>query len=205
MNEMYNITWGQCSAMIQNRLESGMNYEIINAHADIAELLKEIRNISNELKVSDNVYDVLYEVKRKYFPYSQQYDKPNIKHVKNIKDLIATIEHYGGSVCTDEGLLMYEKKKGGNITTNKNYEAMVKGKFLGCAVIKRVNAERCGDLLKNLRVKHSYGQDLYPDIMEVAHNMLSKRELLNPPKKKPVDEKNAEGDDRKDDDTHSSR
>ena len=39
---MYNITRGQCSAMMQNRLESGTKYERINAQANIAGLLKEI-------------------------------------------------------------------------------------------------------------------------------------------------------------------
>jgi len=102
--------------------------------------------------LSANVYDELDEAKRKYFSYFQQYDESNIKHVKNTKDLIATIEHYGGSMCTDEGLLMYKKKNDGSVTTNKNYESIVKGNVLGCAVIKRANAEQYGDLLKNPRM-----------------------------------------------------
>jgi len=107
--------------------------------------------------------------------------------------MIATIEHYGGSVCTDEGLLVYKNKNDGNVTTNKNYESMVKGKVLGCAVIKREKAEHYGGLLKNLRTQYFYGHDLYLDTVEVVHNLLNKHELLNPPKKKLVDEKNAEG------------
>jgi len=81
LTAMYNITWGQCSAIMQNRLESVTKYERINADADIAELSKEIRNISNEFQVSANIYDALDEVQRNYFSYFQQYNESNIKHV----------------------------------------------------------------------------------------------------------------------------
>lgn len=149
LTALYNITWGQCSAMMQNRLESLLDYKIINKYADVATLLKEIRNISNELQVSANVYNALDEAKGKYYRYYQDHAESNIKHVKNIKELVATIEHYGGDICNDSGLIKHEKRADGNITTSKNYEALVRGKVLGCAVIKRSNTQIYGDLLKN--------------------------------------------------------
>jgi len=88
-------------------------------------------------------------------------------------------------VCEDERLLKYEKKKGSNVKASKNYPGIVKAKVLGCCtVIKRANAEIFGDLLKDLRKQHSYGQYLYPDSVEVAHSMLNKHELLYEKKKK---------------------
>ena len=65
LTALFNITWGQCSLMIQNRLESLSNYEEVKREAYIAQILKEIRKISNELEVSANVYDALDEAKRK--------------------------------------------------------------------------------------------------------------------------------------------
>ena len=53
---LFNIIWGKCSAMMQNRLESVNEYESIVADADVASLLKEIRNVSNDLQVSANIY-----------------------------------------------------------------------------------------------------------------------------------------------------
>ena len=58
---------------------------------DVASLLREIRNISNKLQVSANVYDALNKTKTKYFKYYQDLGESNIKNVKNIKDLVATI------------------------------------------------------------------------------------------------------------------
>jgi len=184
LTALYNISWGQYIAMMQNRLESLSSWEDINKEANVARLLKEVRNINNELQVSVNIYDALDDPKRKYFAYYQSYEESNIKHVKNIKDLVATVEHYGGSVCEDEGLLEYEKKKDGNVRTSKNYPGIVRAKVMGYVVIKRANAERFGDLLKDLRKQHSYGQDIYPDSVEVAHNMLNKNKLLYEKKKK---------------------
>ena len=149
MSALLNIIWGQCSAMMQNRLESVSDYESIVADANVASLLKEIRNISNELQVSANIYDALDETKTKYFKYYQDYDESNIKHVKNIKDMIATIEHYGGNVCSDAGLIKYEKTVDGMVTTKKDYDKVVRAKVLGCAIIKRAKIQRYGELLKN--------------------------------------------------------
>ena len=57
------------------------------------------------------MYDALDEVKRKYYTYFQQTEDSNTKHVKTVNDLVATIEHSGGSVCEDAGLIEHEKKK----------------------------------------------------------------------------------------------
>ena len=66
---LYNITWDQCSALMQNRLESLDDYDDMRKDHDIATLLKSIRMISNELQVSANVYDALDEAKRRFFTY----------------------------------------------------------------------------------------------------------------------------------------
>ena len=58
--------------MMHNRLESLSDYERIRIEADLAQLLKEIRKVSNELEVSANVYDALDKANRKYFAYYQQ-------------------------------------------------------------------------------------------------------------------------------------
>ena len=129
--------------------------------------------------MSANIYNALDEAKSKYFSYHQQIEATNTKHVKTIKDLVATIEHYGGSISNDEGLLEYEKRKDGNVTTSKDYNAIVKEKVIAVAVIKRSNPERFKNLIKDIRAQHSYGQDLYPATVEIAHNMLNKHELLN--------------------------
>ena len=71
LTALFNIIWGQCSVMMQNRLELIPRYESMNTDADVATLPREIRSISNELQVSVNVYDALDEAKEKYFRYTR--------------------------------------------------------------------------------------------------------------------------------------
>jgi len=78
---------------------------------NIAELLKEIRGVGNELEVSSNLYDTLDETKQKYYTYYQQTEDTNTKHVEAIKDLVAAIKHYGRNVCNDTRLIEHEQKK----------------------------------------------------------------------------------------------
>ena len=151
---------------------------------DVASLLREIRNISNKLQVSANVYDALNKTKTKYFKYYQDIEESNIKYLKNIKDLVTTIEHYVGDICSDSGLLKHEKMVDSMVTTLKAHNEIVRAKVLGCAIIKRAKTQKYGELLKNLRTQHSYGRDLYPNTVEIAHNMLNKHEVLNVHKRK---------------------
>ena len=111
MTALYNMKWGQFSPMTKDRLESLLDYDTIRKDSNVASLLKEIKGVSNKLEVSSNVYDTLDEAKRKYYSYSQQFEDTNTKNVKAIKDLVATIQHYGGSICNDIGLIKHEMKK----------------------------------------------------------------------------------------------
>ena len=74
---LYNVTWGQCNPMMKNRLESLGEYNRIRKESNVADLRKEIRGVSNKLKVSANVYDTLDEAKRKYYTYFQQTEDSN--------------------------------------------------------------------------------------------------------------------------------
>ena len=98
--------------------------------------------------------------------------------------MVAIIEHYGGSICDDAGLVEHEENKDGGARDKETYLKIVRTKTIGCAIIKRANAERCKLLLKDIRAQYSYGQDMYPKNIEKAHDMLNKYELLNAPSRK---------------------
>ena len=60
---LYNVTWRQCSPMMQNRLESSVSYIRIKSESKVTSLLIEIKGVSNELEASSNVYDAIDEAK----------------------------------------------------------------------------------------------------------------------------------------------
>ena len=98
--------------------------------------------------------------------------------------MVATIEHYGESVCNNIGIIKYETKKDGGTKSEETYKKIVRAKTLDCAVIKRANLDRYKLLLKDITAQYSYGHDLYPKNVEKSHDMINKHELLNASYKK---------------------
>lgn len=122
---IYNITWGRCSSIKQNCLESLPYYDAIRKESNAASSFKEIRAVSNKLEVSSNVYDDLDEANRKYYTHFQHFDDMN---KKAIKELVATIEHYRGSVYNGIRFIKHKLKKDGSTKSDKK---IVRVKTLG--------------------------------------------------------------------------
>ena len=55
---------------------------------------------------------------------------------------MATIEHYGGSICDDKELIENELRKEGGKMLQDYCKEIMKARVLGCAAIKRANMER---------------------------------------------------------------
>ena len=112
---------------MKKRLEAAKGFKIIKESENIANLLTEIRGVSNEVEVSSNVYDALDEMKRRYYNYYQGDDDSNMKHIQALNDLIASIEHHGGHIWLDEGLLEHEKKEAKQVgISHGDYENIMK-------------------------------------------------------------------------------
>ena len=62
---LYIIVWELCSKLVRNSLEADQRFKMIKENDNIAELLTEIRGVSNEVEVSSNIYDVLDKIKRR--------------------------------------------------------------------------------------------------------------------------------------------
>ena len=171
MQSLYTIAWGQCSKIMKNILEASQGFKIIKENGNIANILTEIRGVSNEIEVSSNVYDALYEIKFRYYNYYQGDDDSNMKHIQALNDLVASIEHHGGSIWLDEGLLEHEKKDPEQLGfSHTEYENTVKQKVIATAMIKRANRTIYADVIANMRREYSCGLNTYPTIIEQVHN-----------------------------------
>ena len=98
LQSLYIIAWRQCSKLMKNRLEAAQGLKIIKESGNKANLLTEIRRVSNEVEVSSNVYDALDEIKRRYCNCYQGDDDSNMNHIQALNDLVASIEHHGGNI-----------------------------------------------------------------------------------------------------------
>lgn len=84
----------------------------------------------------------------------------NTNHVKSIKELVAKIEHYGGNVRGDMGLIEHEKEKDGGNSSDETYKKIFRAKTLGCAIVKYANNNKYQLLMKDIRAHYSHRQDL---------------------------------------------
>ena len=75
---------------------------------DVVQLLKEIKILSNKVEEHTSIYEALYDTKARLFSYKQKVDKSLADHVRNFKDIVGTIEHYGGNVFYNKEMVQYE-------------------------------------------------------------------------------------------------
>ena len=68
---LYNIVWGQCSWLLQNKLKSSNRYTEFDNNCDVAGLLTEIKKQSSKLEENTSVYDAFHESKVKFYQYQQ--------------------------------------------------------------------------------------------------------------------------------------
>ena len=131
------------------------------------------------MEVSANVYDALDEIKRRYYNSYQGDDDSNMEYIQTLNDLVASIEHHGGNIWLDEGLLEHEMKNPEQVgLSHGDYENIMKQKVMATVMIKGANRTRYADVIANMRREYSCGLNTYPITIEQAHNILNKHKAL---------------------------
>ena len=75
LTALYNVVWGQCSKLLQNKLNASLKFNSINDSSNVAALLREIKLLSNRLEEITATYNSLHEAKKKSFNTSKQRKK----------------------------------------------------------------------------------------------------------------------------------
>ena len=91
--------WGQCSPLMQHKLQATKNFRNIKKQLDIIRLLKEIKQIPHKFDGQSSIYDSIDKALRKYYLYRQGPDGLNDLHLKNYK----SSQH----ICTSGQKAMY--------------------------------------------------------------------------------------------------
>ena len=143
---------------------------------DVTNLLKEIRGISHQLEANTSVYDSLDKAKRLYYAYRQGEDETNDKHLKNFKNLVEVIKHFGGDIFHDNALIKHEKEKDieANLIplSNEQYMTRVRNKMMAVGFLKRANTKKFTHLMTSIRDQFSFNIDVYPTTLNKAYELL---------------------------------
>ena len=183
---LYNIVWGQCSKLMQNKLKAIKDFQEMENDGNVTKLLKDIRGISHQLETNTSVYDSLDEAKRLYYAYKQGEDETNDKHLKNYKNLIEVIEHFGGNIFKDDALVKHEtekdKENGKNTKTTEEYELIVRNKMMAVGFLKRANTRRYEGLMNSIRDQFAFSIDVYPSTLNTAYELLENHSSVRRPR-----------------------
>ena len=174
---LYNVVWGQCSKLLQNKLKANKLYDQFNSTSDVVTLLKEIKLLSNKIEENTSMYDALHEAKSKFYKYQQGDNESLADHMRNFKDLCSSIEYHGGDTFFNKD--MQEREIRADVkdkitdTTGEEYRSRVVGKAKAVAFLKSANRKTYGKLLMSIREQHSFKIDVYPKTLADAYKMLS--------------------------------
>jgi hypothetical protein len=99
---IYAIVWGQCSPMMQSKLESLDSFSDKSEACDCIWLLKEIQGITHKFEGTRNVFISLHDAWSNYYSYKQQSDQSLHAYLKDFQSLVQVLEHYGAAFGAEE-------------------------------------------------------------------------------------------------------
>jgi hypothetical protein len=95
---IYAIVWGQCSPMMQSKLESLDDYETKSNECDCVWILKEIQGITHRFEGTRNVFISLDDAWTSYYTYQQSANQSLHEYLKDYQSLVQVLEHYGAAI-----------------------------------------------------------------------------------------------------------
>jgi hypothetical protein len=150
---VYAIVWGQCSPMMQSKLESLDDYEGKSDACDCSWILKEIQGITHRFEGTRNVFIPLHDAWSNYYAHRQGNRQTLHEFLKDYQGLVQVLEHYGAALGAEgpyQDALKAKIKADKPGLTDKEYKALTilaaKQKSVAIGFLKRADRRRYGDL-----------------------------------------------------------
>ena len=179
MRGIYAIVWGQCSPMMQSKLESLDHYSTKSIQCDCIWLLKEIQGITHRFEGTRNIFISLDDAWCNYYSYQQGPNQSLHEYLKDYQSLVQVLEHYGAAIGSEGPYLDSVRERVSAETyalTEEEYKAYkitaAKQQTIAIGFLKRANKRRYGDLWTELENNFMRGQDPYPPDLTNTYNLL---------------------------------
>jgi hypothetical protein len=151
---IYAIVWGQCSPMMQSKLEPIDDYESKSNGCDCIWILKENRGITHRFEGARNIFISLDDAWSNYYGYKQSNDQRLHEHLKYFQSLVQVLERYGAVMGTVGPYIDSVKEAvkasapAGILATDLLTRAVAaaKQKSIAIAFLKRADRRRYGGL-----------------------------------------------------------
>jgi hypothetical protein len=160
---VYAIVWGQCSPMMQSKLESLDDYKTKSNTCDCSWLLKEIQGITHRFKGTRNAFISLDDAWSNYFAYWQGNKQILHNYLKDYQGLVQVLEHYGAALGAYQDALkkqiMVDHPGLSDAEYRKRTTQAAKNKSIAVGFLKRADRKWYGGLWSDLENLYTQGQD----------------------------------------------
>ena len=177
---VYAIVWGQCSAMMQSKLESLAEYESKNKDCDCEWIIHEIQGITHRFDSTRNIFISLDDAWSLFYAYRQSTEQSLHDFLKDFQCLVQVLEHYGAvfghELPFQQAVRERIKSTAPDDTTDANITKLcvsaAKKRYIAICFLKRAHTGKYGGLWTDLENSFSRGVDHYPNDITGAYNLL---------------------------------
>jgi hypothetical protein len=178
---IYSLILGQCTEAMRAKLESKASYMGIATSSDGIELLKEIKSVMYNFQSQKYGPMALHESKKRLYLLAQDKHTTAQVYLERFRNSIEVIEHCGGSIGTDTGLVdeVLTTAQPTALTRTsatedelRLAEQYTKERYLACAFLMGSDRHRYGKLVEDLENDFTQGRDNYPKTLVDAYNLL---------------------------------
>ena len=180
ITKVFSLVWGQCTDTLKAKLESTNNWKDIQKNKDALQLLKEIKNII--FKFEDESYPMhsLFKANESVYLIKQQEDESNVKYYERFCNAVEAAEQYGACFGVDEATLMTDEeyrelsqRQQQSKAEKDKAKKRVKEKYLAYIFINKLDANKYGNLKKELQNDYAKGKNNYPGTVLEAYKLLT--------------------------------
>jgi hypothetical protein len=179
LRQLFALIWGQCTEVLQQRVEAEEGFAKMSNENDGLLLLKTIKNITYRYQSQKYVPDSLFESKKRFYMQSQGKLSTAEYHTQ-FMNLVAVIKHCGGSTWDDVGveemILRNEGKTSKVGMTKAEMKALaedVEQRSLAVAFIRCSDRLRFGKLVEDMENNYLQGNNKYPTTVVAANHLLT--------------------------------
>jgi hypothetical protein len=116
MQTFYSLVWGQCSDVMQARLEALGDYDTMSEKVDSIALLKAIRAQVYNFQSQKNKTNALHDAKRRLLMLCQDRQPTCPVYLDHFQNCVDVLEHFGGGIGPDPALVEQVLTRDGNTT-----------------------------------------------------------------------------------------
>jgi hypothetical protein len=176
---IYAIVWGQCSPMMQSKVESLDALERKSTSCDCIWLLREIQGITHRFEGTRNLFISLDDAWSNYYGCRQGHKQTLHEYLKDFQGLVQVLEHYGAALGAEgpyqDSVKAQVRKDNPGLTTDeydRRAVAAAKKKSVAIGFLKRADRKRYGGLWSDLENQYTRGTGDYPPNLTGAYNLL---------------------------------